>query len=84
MPQATGHLTLTQKPGFDPKSAHVGFVVDEVALGDDFSPGISVFPCQYHSTNDTHSFTHVSPPLHNMRVVLKLMSNHFLQISGCN
>jgi hypothetical protein len=42
MPQATRHLPLTQKPGFDPKPAHVGLVVEKVALGDDFSPGISV------------------------------------------
>jgi hypothetical protein len=28
----------------------VGFVVDEVALGQVFSPSTSVFPCQFHST----------------------------------
>jgi hypothetical protein len=28
----------------------VGFVVDKVALGQDFVPGTSVFPCQFNST----------------------------------
>ena len=32
-----------RRPGFDPGSVHVGFVVDKVALG-------QVFPCQFHST----------------------------------
>jgi hypothetical protein len=32
-----------QRPGFEPWSVHVGFVVDKVALG-------QVFPCQFHST----------------------------------
>jgi hypothetical protein len=34
---------LPRRPGFDPGSVHVGFVVDKVALG-------QVFPCQFHST----------------------------------
>jgi hypothetical protein len=28
----------------------VGFVVDKVALGQDFLPSTSVFPCQFHAT----------------------------------
>jgi hypothetical protein len=32
-----------RRPGFDPGSVYVGFVVDKVALG-------QVFPCQFHST----------------------------------
>jgi hypothetical protein len=32
-----------RRPGFDPGSVHVGFVVEKVALG-------QVFPCQFHST----------------------------------
>jgi hypothetical protein len=36
-----------RRPGFDPGSVHVGFVVDKVALGQDST---SVFPCQFHST----------------------------------
>jgi hypothetical protein len=39
-----------RRPGFDPESVHVGFVVDKVALGQVFSPSSSVFPCQFHST----------------------------------
>jgi hypothetical protein len=39
------------RPGFDPGSVHVGFVVDKVALGQGFSPSSSVFPCQFHSTS---------------------------------
>jgi hypothetical protein len=37
------------RPGFDPGSVHVGFVVDKVALGQVFPPSSSVFPCQFHS-----------------------------------
>jgi len=56
MPPANGHQPLTQRAGFHPKPAHVGFMADEVAVRDDFSPGISVFPHQHHCTNDTHMF----------------------------
>jgi hypothetical protein len=38
------------RPGFYPGSVHAGFVVDKVALGQDFFPNTSVFPCQNHST----------------------------------
>jgi hypothetical protein len=38
-----------RRPGFDPGSVHVGFVVDKVALGQVFPPCSSVFPCQFHS-----------------------------------
>ena len=31
-----------------------------------FTPSTSVFPCQYHSTNDTHSFSHLPPTLHDV------------------
>ena len=40
----------TRAPGFDPRSVHVGFLVDKVALGQVFPPSISVFPCQFYST----------------------------------
>ena len=66
MPLGTGQLPLTHRAGFHLKPAHVGFMIDEVAVGDYFSPGISVLPHQYHPTNDTHSFIHVSPPLHSV------------------
>jgi hypothetical protein len=39
-----------RRPGFFPRSVHVGFVVDKVALGQVFLPSTSVFPCQFHST----------------------------------
>jgi hypothetical protein len=35
-----------QHPGSDPKSGHVGYVVDKVALGQVFSEYLD-FPCQF-------------------------------------
>jgi hypothetical protein len=64
MPPANGHPPLTQRARFHPKPALVGFMADEVAVRDDFSPGISVFPHKCHSTNDTH--THISQPLYSI------------------
>jgi hypothetical protein len=49
MAQAVSRLP-TRKPGFDPGTVHVGFVVDKVALGQVCPPSISVFPCPFHST----------------------------------
>jgi hypothetical protein len=40
----------TRRPGFDPSSVHVGFVVDKVALGQVSTQSTSVFICQFHST----------------------------------
>ena len=37
-----------RRPGLDPGSVHVGFVVDKVAS---FPPSTLVFPCQFHSTS---------------------------------
>jgi hypothetical protein len=39
-----------RRPGFDPRSVHVRFVMDSVALGQVFSPSTWVFSCQFHST----------------------------------
>jgi hypothetical protein len=39
-----------QRPGFDPGSVHVRFVVDKLALGQVFSPSTLVFLCQFYST----------------------------------
>jgi hypothetical protein len=39
-----------RRPGLDPGSVHVGFVVDKVVLGQVFFPSTSVFPCQFQST----------------------------------
>jgi hypothetical protein len=43
---------------FDPKPVNVGFVVDEVALEEGFSPSTSVFTSQCHSTDVPYSFTY--------------------------
>jgi hypothetical protein len=39
------------RPRFTYRAVHVGFVVDNVAMG-------QVFPCQYHSTNAAYSCTY--------------------------
>jgi hypothetical protein len=39
-----------RRPGFDPGSGHVGFVVDKVALGQVFSEYFGS-PANLHSTN---------------------------------
>jgi hypothetical protein len=53
---------LPQRPGFDPRLVHVGFVVDEVALGQVF---LKVFPCHCHST--TPYLIHLPFTLCNLR-----------------
>jgi hypothetical protein len=45
-------------PGFEPRSGHVGFVVDKVALGR-FSASTSVSPANSHST-DYSAFIYLS------------------------
>ena len=42
-----------QKSGLNVRRVHVGFVVDEVALGQDFSSSRSILPfsCQFHSSS---------------------------------
>jgi hypothetical protein len=47
------------RPWFVPRSFHVGFVVDKVALGQVFLLSPSVFPWQYHSIVALH--THIAP-----------------------
>jgi hypothetical protein len=39
-----------RKPGFDPGSVHVGFVVGKVALGQVFLRVLRFFPRQFHYT----------------------------------
>jgi hypothetical protein len=46
----------SKRPEFAPRSVHVGFMVDKVALGQVFLQ-FFVFPCQYHSTMGLH--THI-------------------------
>jgi hypothetical protein len=40
-----------RRPGFDPGSVHVGFVVDKVALGQIFPRVLWFSHCQFHSTS---------------------------------
>jgi hypothetical protein len=47
-----------RRPGFAPRSVHVGLVVDRVALGQVFSPSPSVFPCHYHSAAALYSLVY--------------------------
>jgi len=47
-------------PGFGPRSVHVSFMVDTVALGHDILQYCCCFPCQYHSTNAPYSFINLS------------------------
>ena len=49
--QTVSRRPLTAQPGFEPRSHHVGLVVDKVALGQGFSQNESNFPCQCHSTD---------------------------------
>jgi hypothetical protein len=53
------------RPEFNPRSAHVGFVVAKVALEQVFSVYCS-FPCQHHFTNAAHTFIHGSLTLYNL------------------
>jgi hypothetical protein len=47
-----------RRPGFDPRSGHVGFVVDKVTLGQVFSD--FGFPCQYSFHQLLHNHHHLS------------------------
>jgi hypothetical protein len=51
-------LTI-ELPGFDPRSGHVGFVVDNVALGQVFSEYFG-FPCQSSFHQLLHNHHHRS------------------------
>jgi hypothetical protein len=44
--QAVSRRIPTSVPGFEPRSGHVGFVVDKVALGQVFSEYFG-FPCKF-------------------------------------
>jgi hypothetical protein len=56
----------SQRPGFNLTPGHVEYVVNEVALGQVFSPSTSVFSWHYHSTNVPHSFIHLSLTPYNV------------------
>ena len=44
------------RPGFDPRSGYVRFVVDKVALVQVLLQVLRFFPCQYYSTNAIYSY----------------------------
>jgi hypothetical protein len=49
----------SRRPGFDPMSSQVGFVVDKVALGQAFSEYFG-FPCQSSFHQLLHNHSHLS------------------------
>jgi hypothetical protein len=57
--QAASRRLLPLRPGFDPRSGHVGFVVDKVALGQVFSEYFG-FPCQSSFHQLLHNHHHLS------------------------
>ena len=48
--------------GLNPRPIHVGFVVEEVALGQDFLRVLRIFPRQYYFTNVPYSFKDAIKP----------------------
>jgi hypothetical protein len=61
----------TRKPGFDPGSVHVGFVVDKVALGQVFPRILRVSPVSF-----------IPPVLHYLEKWKKLIIFLFIFITG--
>jgi hypothetical protein len=59
IPDTLGRVVMKtnspRKLGFAPRSVHVGFVVNKVALGQVLLRACSVPPCQYHSTAASYS-----------------------------
>jgi hypothetical protein len=50
---------VSRRPGFDPKSGHVGFMVDKMELGQVFSEYFG-FPCQFSFHRLLHTHHHLS------------------------
>jgi hypothetical protein len=63
METSCGHSAISGfpplRPGFDPRSGHVVFVVDKVALGHVFSENFSC-PCQFSFHRLIHIYHHLS------------------------
>jgi hypothetical protein len=59
MPLVVSRRLPTAGPGFEPRSGPVGFVVDEVALGQVFSEYFG-FPCQFSFHRLLHVHHHLS------------------------
>jgi hypothetical protein len=56
-----------QGPGFNPRSVHVGFLVERVTMGQVFVPVLQFFHVQYDFTNFLKSFIHPTPTSCNLR-----------------
>jgi hypothetical protein len=86
----SGVLSLiNMKSGFDFGSAHVSFVVDEVALGHVLLLSTLVFPLHFPSTNAPHSFNNIlirntsGRSLGNIKEMFFQMSGTVKQESNC-
>jgi len=55
-----------RRPGFNPTTDNVGFVVDKVTVAGVFVRVLWSFPRQCHSTNAANWFIHLSPVSHNL------------------
>jgi hypothetical protein len=58
-----GHLATDFSiwtPTFNSSAREGGIYGGQSVTGIGFSPGTSVLPCQYHATNASHSFIHLS------------------------
>jgi hypothetical protein len=51
----------------------MGFVVDKAAVEKFFSP--QIISCNYHSSNDTCLFVHLSPMIHNLSLYTTPLNN---------
>jgi hypothetical protein len=59
-------ISRVGKPEFNIRAVHVGFVVEKVEFGHNFSHSTSDFPFQYHSTIAPYSFIHLPHTLYNV------------------
>jgi hypothetical protein len=57
-----------RRPALDSRLVLVGFVVDEVALGQVFLHVLVAFPSQYHSTGSSCLSVHLSLTLYNLTI----------------
>jgi len=54
-----------QRAKFDPRPVHMGFVVDQVTLGQNFLQALQ-FSCTYNFTSSLHLFIHLPVTSHNL------------------
>ena len=55
-----------RRAGFDPRACPCRIFGGKIGTVTLFPPNTSVFPCQYHSTNDPYSSTHLSRTVYNV------------------